>query len=54
MRRMRSCASGVLHVPAVIGVSTPPGQMQLTRTPCGPYCTAANRVSAATPPLLAV
>jgi hypothetical protein len=54
VRLARSIASGVENVPPVIGVSTPPGQMQFARTPCLPYWTASNRVSASTPPLLAV
>ena len=49
-RRARACASGVANVPAVIGVSTPPGHTQFARTPCAPYCTASEsgeRVDAA-------
>ncbi len=48
--RLVACSS----CPPAIGVSTPPGQMQFARMPCGPPCTATRRVSAATPPLLAV
>src|SRR6185312_8160574 len=51
---MRALAASLSHAPAAIGVLTAPGQMQFTRTPRGPYCTAARRVSATTPPLLAV
>ena len=47
-------APPAIQLPSVIGVSTPPGQMQFTRTPSGPYCTASSRVRASTPPLLAV
>ena len=54
VRFVRARASSLLHAPAAIGVSTPPGQMQLARTPRGPYCTATSRVSAFTPPLLDV
>src|SRR5580692_9003301 len=47
----KACDSVVSFMPRYISVSTAPGRMALTRTPCGPYSAASACVSPIKPAL---